>query len=120
MGTFFYGTAGYAVEIDDRPLAHLKIAMLSLLRAGTSVAFSFHRGTGSGSGRETLWISPTTEVRFLFLGDRPPRINEPWVRRIIETSATATGFRMVDELDPSTASTSGGSSSGARPDGAAM
>lgn len=97
MGFLYYGTNSYAVEMDDRPLAHLKIAMLSLLRAGKCMAFTFDRSAELGSGRETLWISPSTEIRFRFLGGRPPRINEPWVRTIIATADSPTGLRMVSE-----------------------
>jgi hypothetical protein len=97
MGSFFYGNDSYEVEVDDRPLAHLKIALLSLLRAGKSVAFSFERAVSVGGGRETLWISPTTDIRFRFSGGRPPRINEPWVRAMIATAESPTGLRLLDE-----------------------
>lgn len=97
MGFLYYGNNSYPVEIDDRPLAHLKVAILSLLRAGKSLAFSFDRPTGAGSGRETLWISPSTELRFRFNGNRPPRINQEWVRSIMATSDNPTGLRMVTE-----------------------
>ena len=97
MGLLYYGTNSYAVEMDDRPLAHLKVAMLRLLRAGKCMAFTFDRSAELGSGRETLWISPSTEIRFRFLGGRPPRINESWVRSIIATADSPTGLRMVTE-----------------------
>lgn len=97
MGFLYYGNNSYAINIDDRPLAHLKIAILSMLRAGKSVAFSFDRATDLGSGRETLWISPSSDVRFLFHGSRAPRINEQWVRSIIASSNAATGMRLVTE-----------------------
>ena len=97
MGFLYYGNDSYAVEIDDRPLAHLKIAVLSLLRAGQCVAFSFDRSVELGGGRETLWISPSTEIRFRFHGSRPPRINETWARSIIATAKTPSGLRLVTE-----------------------
>jgi hypothetical protein len=97
MGFLYYGNNSYAVELDDRALAHLKVAVLSLLRANKSLAFSFERSIDQGSGRETLWISPSTEIRFRFNGSRPPRINEAWVRSIIATSESPTGMRMVAE-----------------------
>lgn len=101
MGVLYYGNNSYAVEMDDRPLAHLKCAMLSLLRAGTSMAFSFDRPVSIGSGRETLWISPTTEIRFRFHGSRPPQINEEWAQAIIATADTSAGLHMVPEkADP--------------------
>ena len=70
MGFMYYGSQSHELEIDDRPLAHLKIALLSLLRAGHSVAFSTSRPAGQGSGRETLWISPATDLRFRFVDGR--------------------------------------------------
>ncbi|MCS5718760.1 ATP-dependent DNA ligase [Herbiconiux sp. CPCC 205763] len=100
MGFLFYGTTGFAVEIDDRPLAHLKVAILSLLRADKCVALSFVYPAHSGSGRETMWISPTTELRFRFNGSRPMAINEQWVRMLIETANTGTGLHLVDEPAP--------------------
>jgi hypothetical protein len=97
MGFLYYGNNSYAVEIDDRPLAHLKIAVLTLLRANRSIAFSFERPVEQGSGRETLWISPASEIRFRFNGSRPPIINELWVRAIIASAEAPTGMRMVAE-----------------------
>jgi hypothetical protein len=100
MGFLYYGNNSYPVEIDDRRLAHLKIAILSLLRAGKSLAFCFDRPAEMGSGRETLWISPSTELRFRFRGSRPARINEQWLRAIIATADAPTGLRLVDEPEP--------------------
>ena len=97
MGFLYYGNNSYAVEIDDRPLAHLKIVLLSLLRAGKSAAFCFDRSADIGSGRETLWISPTTEIRFRFNGNRSPRINEQWLQLIVATADASTGLRLVAE-----------------------
>ena len=99
MGYLYYGSNSYAVEIDDRPLAHLKIAILSALKAGKCLAFCFDRTTADGSGRETLWISPSTEIRFRFNGSRSPQINEVWLRNIIATADAATGLRLVPEME---------------------
>ncbi|WP_286345613.1 hypothetical protein [Frondihabitans sucicola] len=59
MGLLFYGSTAYAIEIEDRSLAHLKVAILTLLRAQKSIAFSYARSVQEGSGRDTLWITPT-------------------------------------------------------------
>lgn len=97
MGFLYYGNNSYSLEMDDRPLAHLKIAVLSLLRAGKGVAFSFDRPVSRGSGRETLWMSPSIELRFRFTGSRSPQINESWVRLIMGTADSHTGLRLVTE-----------------------
>ncbi|MFB9285251.1 DUF7882 family protein [Pseudoclavibacter helvolus] len=97
MGFMYYGSQSHELEIDDRPLAHLKIALLSLLRAGHSVAFSTSRPAGQGSGRETLWISPATDLRFRFVDGRLPAINDQWVRAIIGSADSAAGMRICPE-----------------------
>ena len=77
MGYLYYGSQGHELESGDRPLAHLKIALLSTLRAGQSVPFSTqHPVPPTGQVRETIWISPHTDLRFRFIGGRAPRINE--------------------------------------------
>jgi hypothetical protein len=97
MGTLFYGTDSHGVELDDRALAHLKVALLTLLRAQQSVALTIARPVSQGSGRDTMWITPTTDLRFHFSGNRPPRINETWVRAIISTANTPSGMRLPAE-----------------------
>ncbi|KQR63893.1 hypothetical protein [Frigoribacterium sp. Leaf172] len=97
MGTLFYGTDRYGVELDDRALAHLKVALLTLLRAQQSVALTIARPVSQGSGRDTMWINPTSDLRFHFSGNRPPRINESWVRAIIATANTPSGMRLPAE-----------------------
>lgn len=97
MGFIYYGSNEYQVEVDDRALAHLKIAILTALRANKSIAFSFTNPQSIGGGRETLWISPVTDLRFKFVGGRPPRINETWLRLILETVDAPTGMHLVEE-----------------------
>jgi hypothetical protein len=97
MGYLYYGNNSHAIEIDDRPLAHLKITILTLLRAGRSVAFTFDRPLCDGSGRETLWISPSSEIRFRFNGNRVSSINETWLRSIFATADAPTELRLVTE-----------------------
>ncbi|MCS5721024.1 hypothetical protein N1028_02070 [Herbiconiux sp. CPCC 203407] len=80
------------------------LALLSLLRAGKSIAFSFERAPDLGSGRETLWVCPSTDIRFRFNGSRPPRIDEQWVRAIIATAESPTGLRLIDEAEVMSAS----------------
>jgi hypothetical protein len=97
VGFIYYGSSEYEVEIDDRELAHLKVAILTALRAGHRIAFSFVNPPSHGGGRETLWISPSSDLRFKFLGGRAPRINEEWVRLILDTVNSPTGMHLVDE-----------------------
>ncbi len=97
LGFLYYGSSDHSVEIDDRALAHVKVAMMSLLRAGHSFAFSHPRPASRGGGRETLWISPSIELRFRFLGSRPPKINADWLQAVIDTADSHTGMRLLSE-----------------------
>lgn len=96
MGFLHYG-GDSAAKFDDRPLAHLERALMTLLREGRGVAFTFEQGSARGSVRETVWIGPTSEVRFRFLGNRAPSINERWVEAIILTADESSGLRLVPE-----------------------
>ena len=97
MGYLYYGADAHAIEIEDRQLAHLRVAILSLLRAGHSVAFTCPRSKDLGGGRESIWITPQTDLRFRFRGSRAPNLNEHWVRAIIATNDSAAGLHMVPE-----------------------
>lgn len=97
MGYMYYGSQGYELEIDDRPLSHLKIALLSMLRAERCVAFTMQRPNSSGGGRETLWITPHTDLRLRFIGSRPPSMNEDWVKLLIASASTPAGMRLCTE-----------------------
>lgn len=101
LGYLYYGADAHAIEIEDRPLAHLRVAILSLLRAGHSVAFTCPRSKDLGGGRESIWITPQTDLRFRFRGSRAPNLNEHWVRAIIATNDSAAGLHLVPECTQS-------------------
>ncbi|GLK15695.1 hypothetical protein [Herbiconiux flava] len=85
MGTLIYG-GDFEIEIDDRMLAHLKIVIIGKLRRAESCALSWTVAKAQGSGRETIWINPSTALRFRFdTADRHP-INPEWVAAIAETA----------------------------------
>lgn len=97
MGYLYCGSGHDAFAIEDRALAHVKESMLVLLRQGHGVAFSATTPTAQGSGRDTVWISPTTDVRFLFFGGRLPAINEVWVRSLVSLALSPTGMYLIAE-----------------------
>ncbi|MCS5718761.1 ATP-dependent DNA ligase [Herbiconiux sp. CPCC 205763] len=97
MGTLHYGQSGFSIEIDDRALAHLKVVILTLLRNGQSIAFSFAHPTSEGSGRETIWITPTSDIRFHFLGSRAPQLNRAWIDAMLSRADGSTGLQLIPE-----------------------
>ncbi|GAB3306154.1 DUF7882 family protein [Pseudoclavibacter terrae] len=97
MGYMYFGNQSHELEIDDRPLTHLKIALLSMLRAGHSVAFSIQHPVSAGGGRETFWITPHTDLRFKFIGGRSISISEEWVKLLIASASSPAGMRLCPE-----------------------
>ncbi len=96
MGKFIYGDNVVEVEIEDRTLAHLKIAIFSKLRRNESFSFSWQVDADSGSGRHSIWLSPSAMVHFHFYGNRPPSLNRAWLKMMV-SSANEGDLRLMDE-----------------------
>jgi len=110
VGKFIYGApGGYEVEIDDRALAHVKVAMFAKLRRNESFSFSWQVNVEEGSGRHSLWISPASMIHFHFYGSRPAELNRTWIRQLI-VNANDGDLRLIDEPvdEPQNASSSRG------------
>lgn len=97
MGFLHYGQSDFTISIEDRTLAHVKVVILTLLRNGQSVAFTFAHPMSDGSGRETIWITPTSELRFQFLGSRAPRLNGAWIEEMLRVATSQSGLHVTDE-----------------------
>jgi hypothetical protein len=83
VGKFIYGVEGFEVELDDRTLAHVKIAMFSKLRRNESFSFSWRVESAGGSGEHSIWISPASTIHFHFFGDRPVALNRAWIKQMV-------------------------------------
>jgi hypothetical protein len=97
MGFLHYGQSDFSINIEDRTLAHVKVVILTLLRDGHSVAFTFAHPMSDGSGRETIWITPTSELRFQFLGSRPPHLNRAWIADMLRAASGQSGLHVTEE-----------------------
>lgn len=97
MGYLHIGHAGYATEIEDRTLAHLKVIILTELRADRPLSLTLPHPVREGSGRDTFWITPRTDLRFHFQGGRAPRLNRAWLRALAESVTADTGLYIMDE-----------------------
>ncbi|WP_345802903.1 ATP-dependent DNA ligase [Microbacterium sp. AZCO] len=99
MGRFIYDTNANSVDIDDRTLAHLRLAIMNKLRR--SEPFMFDVEIGDGSGRKSFWIHPAVPLQFHFFGGRQPRINRQWVEELIRAASGPNGLTIVPEPEPS-------------------
>ena len=97
MGTLYYGNARTPIEIDDRALAHVKYVMLAKLRRNEGFGFSWTTPPSAGSGRSTVWISPSVALQFEFAEARQPLLNRAWLESLTHQGSTSAGLTLVDE-----------------------
>ena len=97
MGKLIYGASVREIEVDDRTLAHVKVAIITKLRRSESFALSFEHGLEQGSGRTTLWIHESIPLQFVFNTARRPDLNRAWIEALMLSANTVGGLQMLPE-----------------------
>ncbi len=97
MGTLYYGDSRFAIPVDDRTLAHLKVVIINKLRRGESFTFSWTKSRGEGHGRSTVWIAPSLPLHFEFDGNTAPTLNRRWLEELSLVASSGTGLVTLDE-----------------------
>ncbi len=97
MGRFVYASMSSSVEIDDRTLAHLRIAVMNKLRRREAFMFDVH--TRDSTGRRSYWMNAGVPMQFHFYGTRTHRINRAWVEVLLASASAADGLRVLPEPD---------------------
>lgn len=95
MGTFTYAGADH--DIDDRVLAHLKIAITAKIRAGEAFLLNWQLPPERGSGRMSVWISPAVPISYRFNGSKVPELNRQWLDALTRSSHGIRGMVVMDE-----------------------
>lgn len=95
MGTLTYAGVDYAM--DERVLAHLKIAITAKLRLGEGFLLNWQIPSTQGSGRVSLWISPQIPIVYRFSGSRVPELNKNWIDALTRSSHGIRGMLVMDE-----------------------
>ncbi len=102
MGTLYYGDSGTPIGIDDRALAHLKVAITTKLRRGESFTLSWQHTDDQPRGRSTLWLHPAIPLHFVFDDPHAPRAQPGLDRRLMRSANSTGGIELVPEhLDTS-------------------
>ncbi|WP_314425912.1 hypothetical protein [uncultured Microbacterium sp.] len=101
MGMLFYGAAEDPIRIEDRALAHLKVAIATKLRRQESFTLSWKHPDGDARGRSTIWLQPSIPLRFVFDDPESPQINARWVQELLTTASSSGGISLVDEVEDS-------------------
>lgn len=97
MGYILYG-GGDAIHIDDRALAHLKVAIATKLRRNESFTLSWRHHAGDPVGRSTIWLHPSIPLRFTFDATETPELNAKWIEQLMQSASSTGGIQLVDEM----------------------
>jgi hypothetical protein len=97
VGTLTY--AGVDYRIDDRVLAHAKIAITAKLRVGEAFLVNWQVPVEEGSGRVSLWIAPGTPLSYRFSGSKVPDLNRRWLDALARSSHGIRGMILMDEAE---------------------
>ena len=95
MGVLTYGDQSF--EMEDRLLAHLKIAITAKLRVGESFLPNWQVPNEKGSGRMSLWMSPSIPLQYRFGGSKPPELNRGWLDALSRSSQGLRGMVAMTE-----------------------
>lgn len=95
MGVLYY--ADQSIAIDDRTLAHLKIAAVTKLRRGESFTLSWAHPSGDVAGRTTIWMHPSIPLRFEFEEPETPALSRDWIESILRSSNSTGGIQLTAE-----------------------
>ena len=95
MGSLTY--EGRTVEFEDRLLTHLQIVIVNRFRRGEAFLLSWIDAVEVGSGRSSVWLTPSTPVHFHFTASRVPQIDRAWIASLDAAAASATGLVVADE-----------------------
>ena len=97
VGTLYYGDSGTPIGIEDRALAHLKIAITTKLRRGESFTLSWKHPDEQPRGRSTLWLHPSIPLRFVFDEPEAPELSRSWIEDLMRSANSTGGILLVPE-----------------------
>ncbi|WP_235480740.1 hypothetical protein [Agromyces sp. Leaf222] len=97
MGTLYYGDSGTPIGIEDRALAHVKVAITTKLRRGESFTLSWQHPDDQPRGRSTLWLHPSIPLRFVFDEPETPALSREWIEDLMRSANSTGGIRLVPE-----------------------
>lgn len=97
MGTIFYGGESSQVQIEDRALAHLKLAISTKLRRNESFTLSWQHPEDQPRGRSTIWLHPSISLRFVFDDPSPTEIDRRWLEQLMASASTSGGIQLRPE-----------------------
>jgi hypothetical protein len=84
MGHLLYGRiSAERIDLDDRTLAHLQVAVATKLRRRESFWIEFVHGVDEGGGRVVIWIDHAVPLVFRYISGRLPETDREWVENLV-------------------------------------
>jgi len=97
VGTLYYGDSGTPIGIEDRALAHLKVAIITKLRRGESFTLSWRHTDDQARGRSTLWLHASIPLRFVFDESEAPDLSRKWIEDLMRSANSTGGIQLIPE-----------------------
>jgi hypothetical protein len=97
VGTLYYGDSGTPIGIEDRALAHVKIAITTKLRRAESFSLSWIHPEDQARGRSTIWLHPSIPLRFVFDAPDAPELSRDWIEELMRSANSTGGVMLVEE-----------------------
>jgi hypothetical protein len=97
MGHLLYGSPPTQIELEDRTLAHLQIAITGKLRRSEAFTLTLPADAAAGSGRRTLWLQAAIPLQFCYDDPRQPSVNPAWLDLLAKSGSSGQGMQLVDE-----------------------
>lgn len=98
MGHLIYGS-GSDYEIDDRTLAHLKVAIVAKLRLQEGFLVNWTMPGDQGEVRVSAWLAPFIPIQFRFSGPEPAELNHTWLEALGTSAHGMRGMVVMPEED---------------------
>ncbi len=98
MGLLRYGGSNDGIPIEDRALAHLKVAIATKLRRNESFTLSWRDPDNGEHGRQTIWLHPSIPLRFDFDDPETPPLNVKWIEQLMMSANSSGGITLTDEV----------------------
>lgn len=92
VGRLFYQHT-QAFDIDDRVLAHLRVAVMNKLRRGES--FMLQLPSQHGVGTHSLWFSPSVPIAMQFYGGRAPALDMELIEEMMAGANSSEGLTLL-------------------------
>lgn len=83
MGQIILHGLGTSIEVEDRALTHIVAVITVKLRRNESLTLTWDHPDESGHDHSTVWVHPSSPLRFEFDTPTPERLDLRWIDRLM-------------------------------------